>query len=92
MAKLRLKGTDDIIATTVANEEIVPLAPAEWTFGFEFKELSFINKTACHIVLNGEERIFLDVEQGIEISERHEPIRSLVIEEISTQYQYIGSY
>lgn len=89
--KLNVLGTSQI-KTSLANEEIIPFAPEEWTEDrYRLKQFSFINYTDCQVKINGSDAIFLEAEQGFD-SPYGRDIYSFVIVTAGTQYSFVGVY
>ena len=76
--------------TTKASQEIIPQSPSTWSYGYNFKKFSFLNKTNCTVIINGISTLHLIGEIGFEIDRTDEPIESFVIVESGTEYYWIG--
>lgn len=42
------------LETSVANVNILPAPPAEWTKGYQFYKFSFLNDQDCHVLINND--------------------------------------
>lgn len=83
----------DLLTTTQTNTEIIPVEPKSYTFDslhcFKFE---FINKDACHFIVNGKTRCYRGAGEGWYSSEIDAEIYSFIIEESGIQYQFTGAY
>lgn len=75
---------------STANQELVPEMKDGNTVGFEFLKLSFLNKEACTIVINGEAELKLEANQGFECSYEDPNIHSFVIKESAINFNFVG--
>jgi hypothetical protein len=80
------------IETSVANAEIIPAKPSNWTVGYKFYKFSFLNQSACHVSINGGNQIYLSENQGFTITEVDQPIESFKVIEGNIKYQWLGAY
>ena len=83
------KGSNDLLVS-VANEEILPLQ--DNGNPYSFYKFNFINRGACHVVINKGDVIYLDATQGFEMSEIDQPVQSFRIVESGISYNWIGAY
>jgi hypothetical protein len=80
------------IETSVANQEIVPSPPVNWTLSFALYKFSFVNRESCHVVINNGNSIFLDANQGFDMAEIDVPIRSFKVVEAGINFNWLGAY
>lgn len=90
MKSTKIIGSKNI-ETSVANREIVPDAPANWTIQMRFKKFSLMNYGNCTLIVNGEE-IFLKSNQGFNTDYDDAMISSVKIKENGVEYNWIGAY
>lgn len=85
-------GTSEIL-TSVANEDITPNTPDNWTFDkYKFYKFSFINKESCRVKINNGNPIYLEANQGFESARGDQAIEKFVIVDASIPYSWIGTY
>lgn len=80
------------IQTSSANQEIVPIAPDEWTQGYKLKSFDFMNDQDCTIVINNLTNIFLRAGQGFSVSKGSAAIHSFVIKDVGITYNFVAEY
>lgn len=81
------------LQTSIANEEIIPLAPDEWTSErYKFIRFSFHNEQDCTVQVNNNTKIFLTAGKGFATDENIPPITSFKIVESGIQFYYAGVY
>ena len=80
------------IETSVANRELIPTPPSNWTIPYNVYKFSFINDTNCTCVINGSHTIFLRAGQGFSTSEVDAVITSFRIVEAGVKYNFVGAY
>jgi len=78
------------IQTSVANEEIVPVKPANWTMGYSFYKFDFLNKSSCHIIVNNGDPIYLEANNGFSTTEVDAIISSFKVVESGILFQWVG--
>lgn len=93
MARLGVKflGSSGI-ETSTANQEIVPVAPQNWTMGYRFYKFSFNNQDDCQVIINNGDPIWLNAGQGFNSSEIDPLITSFIIVTSGIKYNWIGAY
>lgn len=80
------------LQTSVANEEIVPLTPPDWTSKrYTLYKFSFINGSDCTIQINNEKPIFLKANQGISTDAGDKSIKSFRILESGISFNWVGT-
>ena len=79
------------IETSVANQEIIPESPSDWTVKYSLYKLSLINYQDTNIIINGKTSIYLKAEQGFESEITDPRIYSFVIVDAGVDYQWIGA-
>lgn len=67
------------IEVSIANQEVIPTKPTNWTNGYRLYKFSFLNKQSCTIIINHETEIYLEANQGFEMDVYDRPIMSFVI-------------
>jgi hypothetical protein len=77
---------------SVANAEILPSSPSNWTTPYNFYKFSFKNDQDCHIIINGGNQIFIRANQGFEMNEIDDTITSFKIVESGITFNWIGTY
>lgn len=82
----------DVLETSVANAEIIPDPPSDWTYGYKLYKMDFMNQTACTIRINDKVDLYLLAKQGFKMNIQDEPITSFKIIESGIQYNWIGAY
>ena len=78
--------------TTQAMQEIIPQAPAEWTMGYVFDKFSFYNEQDCNVIINKKFPLTLSAGRGFEVGYDDVPIKSFVVVEVGTNFEFIASY
>lgn len=84
-------GTSKIEVSGV-NHEVIPSAPESWSTSYKCYKFSFINQSPCTVIINGDAEIFLDENQGFEMSFPDKRIESFIIVEEGVSYQFIAGY
>lgn len=79
------------LETSIANKEIVPNAPENWTFPLAFKKFSLMNYDDCTLIINNEE-LFLKANQGFNVGYDETYIESVKIKESGITFNWIGAY
>jgi hypothetical protein len=79
-------GSGDLLKTTIANENILKDETKV------FYKFSFYNSTNIHVLINGSTRIFLLSGQGFNSDITEPLIKSFVIEEVGSEYNWLGVY
>ncbi|PKR82596.1 hypothetical protein [Heyndrickxia camelliae] len=78
---------------SIANEEIIPSPPSNWTSGYNFVYFTFNNDADCTVLINGkDEPLFVRSGQGFSIGAEHPPIYSFKIVEDSIPFTWAGIY
>ncbi len=81
------------LETSVANAEIVPSAPADWTDDlYTFYKFDFYNDQDCTVKINGGNAIFLRAGQGFNSDVTDADITSFKIVENNITYNWFGCY
>ena len=80
------------IQTSIANEEIIPLAPSNWTMPYKLYKFSLMNNSDCTLIVNNETEIFLQANQGFATGETDARIASVKIKESGIEFNWIGAY
>lgn len=95
MAKSFARGyvsSKAVETTTEEMQNIIPDSPPEWSYPYKLKKVSFFNHGACTIIINDTFEITLAAERGFESNYDDVPVEKLVIKEVGTSYEMIGSY
>lgn len=90
MQSVKIIGSNKL-ETSVANREIIPDAPKNWTMPIRLRKFSLMNYRDCVLVINGEE-IFLKANQGFTTGYDDVMISSVKIKETGIEYNWIGAY
>lgn len=80
------------LQTSVANQEILPPSPSNWTYDRRFKSISLFNDQACRIIINNEKPIYLREGQGFNADWSSTPITSIKIVEDGITFNWIGGW
>jgi hypothetical protein len=80
------------LETSVANAELIPTKPADWTQGYSVKKLSFMNNSDCTLIINGGDPIFIRGYQGFSTDYNDKYITSLKIGENGVVYNIVCAY
>lgn len=82
------------LQVSVANAEILPTPPGDWTTQYYFRKLSLYNYSDCTLVINGETEFFVKAGLGFTINanDGDKAIYSLKIKENSINYTWIAEY
>lgn len=90
-----VKGTKYLgskkIETSIANKEILPESPVQWTMVHRFYKLSIMNYDDCTLIVNDTE-LFLKANQGFNSDKNDASIFSLKIKEDGIKFNWIGAY
>jgi hypothetical protein len=84
--------SSDGVETSVANQEIIPSPPANFTKPYSLYKFTFYNLAPVNVKINDQFTIFLDAYQNFEIEEIDKPIVSFEILDAGVQYNWIGYY
>ena len=90
MQAVKIIGSNKL-ETSVANREIIPDAPKNWTMPIRLKKFSLMNYSDCVLIINGEE-VFLKANQGFTTGYDDVMISSVKIKETGIEYNWIGAY
>lgn len=78
---------------STANEEVVPIPPANWTTKYNFYKFSFRNDQECHVIVNGSDKqLYLRANQGFETELTDAPIHSFKVVEEGISFNWLGAY
>lgn len=77
--------------TSVANQEIIPTTPSNWTTSYFLKKFSFANEQNCVVKVNGVE-IFLRAAQGFKMDVHDSPVYSFIVVDAGIQFNWVGMY
>lgn len=81
------------LLTSIANAQILPTPPSNWTRKYYFYKFAFMNDQECRIILNdSNQQIYLRAGQGFEMNEIDNPIWSFKIVESGVTYNWMGAY
>ncbi|MFK3936673.1 hypothetical protein ACI2JA_04045 [Alkalihalobacillus sp. NPDC078783] len=80
------------LQTSVANQEILPPSPSNWTYRRRFNKLSLMNDQDCTLVINNQKGIFLREGQGFNVEQSDTPVSSLKIVEDGITFNWIGGW
>lgn len=84
-------GSESIL-TSVANEEIIPETPSNWTSErYYYYRFDFMNLSDCTIIINNGGKIFLPAGCGYSINENTPVIRSFKIVESGVSFHWSGA-
>ncbi len=81
--------TSDSIKISVANKEIIPDPPDNWTVPYKIRKMSLYNKQACNVIfedIHGTYNQFLSAGQGFFIGYNDPEILSLKIQQDDIEY------
>lgn len=80
------------LQTSVANAEIVPTPPADWTNGYNLYNIEFYNLDDCTIIVNNETEIFIYAGKGwgMEYKDRH--VISFKVKESNVRFTFNAKY
>jgi hypothetical protein len=85
-------GTDTL-KTSVAQQELIPSPPVNWTVKYSLYKFTFMNDQDCSVLINGNTTaIFLRAGQGFETTDSDAPIYSFKINESGITYNFVGAY
>lgn len=82
----------DKLQTSVANQEIIPSAPSNWTIPYKLYKFSIMNYGDCTLIINNQTEVFLKANQGFNTDETDAQITSVKIKETGIDYNWIGAY
>lgn len=87
------KGSDNL-QTSIANQEIIPNAPEGWTINYSFYKFQFLNDQNCHIIINGEDPIFIRANQGFAMNniDKDSKITSFQVVENNITFNWFGHF
>lgn len=80
------------MTTSTANQELIPSAPSDWTFGYKLLKVSFLNLSDCSIKINNGSPIVLKAYEGFSTEIGDAQISSFVVVESGTECVFIGEY
>ena len=80
------------LETSVANAEIIPDAPTNWTSSYKLYKFSLWNSEACTIKLNDGSAIYLRAGQGFNMDQNDKELNSVVICENNIHYSWVGAF
>lgn len=86
----------DALKTSTSNQELVPLKPLNWSFGYKIRKLSFDNaEQECRVIVVADGKTttaFLKAGQGFEMGYDDPPITSFKIVESNIKYTWIATF
>ncbi|MEH7116041.1 hypothetical protein V7128_01280 [Neobacillus vireti] len=85
----------DSLKTSVANAEIIPTPPSNYSLGkkYNFYKFAYMNDQDCSVYINeSTSAIFLRAGQGFETNESDAPIYSFKIVEAGITYNWLGAF
>jgi hypothetical protein len=82
----------DQLETSVANQEILPNPPSDWTDGYRLVKFSFVNNQDVTVVVNGVETIFIPAGQGFNTDKEDPPITSFKLLTSGVQFTWAAVY
>lgn len=80
------------VETSVANQEILPNPPSNWTVPYALTQFSFQNDQECTLIINGKDKVFLREGQGFTTGFQKAKIQSVKILEDGIAYNWVGAY
>lgn len=82
----------EAVQTSIANKEILPKPPKNWTMGYHLYKFSIMNYSDCTLVINNKAKLFLRANQGFNSDSQDASISSVKIVESGVEFNWIGAY
>lgn len=84
-------GSNNLL-TSVANQEVIPSTPLDWTNGYHLYKFSFKNDQACQVIINNETTLYLRANEGFNIELGDKEIFSFKIVQADITFNWHGAY